>query len=308
LPSVLESPWWLFLTIFWRTYRKKKEEANNQYETKKYIIRSIDRHWQEQRKRTESTSTYEDHQRNISGGRHVCFSIIDLFLLLHISCLDSYFSYKVIAKADEKKKRKNSLWKKEVWLKLNTFIKIFSYKVNLSFNISSLFFSKSNRQIYKNNKLFLLLIFFFTWLYVLMKGNIKSWRRDTSTYLLVYHIRRLSSYSTHTHNKQLEFWWPYTYVTTASIQSIIEFIYVSEKKKERQRNSLSVSNLGCFFLFYSLSNTIVDPYLYSLRNQTNTDVCSSIWRTQKLLDIYSIYIYIFVMSPYVIPSALRLIR
>jgi len=57
---------------------------------------------------------YEDHQRNISGGRHVCFSIIDLFLLLHISCLDSYFPYKVIAKADEKKKRKNSLWKKEV--------------------------------------------------------------------------------------------------------------------------------------------------------------------------------------------------
>jgi hypothetical protein len=58
-------------------------------------------------------------------------------------------------------------------------------------------------------------------------------------------------------------------------------LYPSEKK-----TLLIVCNLCSFF--YSPSNTISDLHLYSLRNQTNTDVCSSIWRTQKLLDIYYI--------------------
>jgi len=93
-------------------YRKKKQEGNNQCGSKKCIIRTIDILCQEQRKRTASTSVYEHHQRNITDGHHVCFSIIDLFLLLYISRLDSRSLYKVITKSDEEKKRKNSLRKK----------------------------------------------------------------------------------------------------------------------------------------------------------------------------------------------------
>jgi hypothetical protein len=135
-----------------------------------------------------------------------------------------------------------------------------------------------------------------------MKGNMKSWRRDTSTYLLVYSLRRFSSYFIHTHNKQLEFWWSYTYVTTASIQSIIEFICKWKKKRKKKKIHWAYPTYAVPFSFVLYQTPF--PYLYSLRNQTNTDVCSSIWRTQKLLDIYYIYIYIFVVSPYVIPSSL----
>lgn len=59
-----------------------------------------------------------------------------------------------------------------------------------------------------------------------------------------------------------------------------------------ERSWLTVSS---FFALSSLSsspsqsNTRTDLYLYSLRNRTNTDVCSSIWRTQKLLDILYIH-------------------
>jgi len=134
-----------------------------------------------------------------------------------------------------------------------------------------------------------------------MKDNIKSWRRDTNTYLLVDPLHRLSSYSsTPTHKNNLNFD-DHTHILPLHrfIHSLN--LFVGKRKERDEKKSLSVSDSCSFFFFYSPSNTITDLYLYSLRNRTNTDVGSTIWRTQKLLDIY---IYICCVSSYVIPSLL----
>ncbi len=173
-------------------------------------------------------------------------------------------------------------------MKLGTLIKIYSYKVNLSS-----IFSRSN-----HHKLYTFDFFSHSCLY-LWKVTSKSWRRDTSTYLLVYTICRLSSYSTHTHNKQLEFWWPYTYVPTPSIQSIIELI--SKWKK----NVIDCMQF-MFFLFFSIKHHFWSTFV--LLAQSNKYRCVFINMAHAKVIRYIFYIYIFIMSPYVIPSALRLIR
>lgn len=110
-------------------------------------------------------------------------------------------------------------------------------------------------------------------------GMINSRRRDTTTYLSVY------SFSSHfvsvlitkridldcTDMSQLQ-------RSNRSLNSFFLSLSFVHLPVTRNKNWLSVSNLLSFFL----SNTILHRDLYlSLRNRTNTDVCSSMYGARK---------------------------
>jgi hypothetical protein len=143
----------------------------------------------------------------------------------------------------------------------------------------------SNYHIHTNNNYSILI--FFHIVVSTYQRYIKHWRRDTSTYHLVYPIRRLSSYSTHTHNKQLEFWWPYTHMSPLHRFDRDHWSHMQvEKFIERIQFIL-------FPLSFILNQTPLLIHICTPCAIKQIQMCSSIWRTQKLLDIYYIiYIYL----------------
>ena len=102
MPNVFVPPWWLFFTIFWRTYEEEEKKTLN-----KCLRTILSYRW---------TIADGNEEREVrvhqSDGHHVCFSIIDLWLVLYIS------PHRVIAKSGEK--RTNSL-RKQASLKLGKF-------------------------------------------------------------------------------------------------------------------------------------------------------------------------------------------
>jgi hypothetical protein len=176
--------------------------------------------------------------------------------------------------------------------KSNTFAKIYSYKVNIFHIIFLQFFTNPKHYIHKNNN-YQLWNFssFFTFFCPLVKNEVTS-KVDDETQALIF-LSTLSVVSHHTPPTPIKN--NLNFDDRTHMSQLHQFNRSLNSHASKRKRKKLIERIQ-FMLFLLLSNTIAHLYLYSLRNRANTDVCSSIWRTQKLLDIY-IYIYIYLLYP-----------